>query len=186
MQLFLQLNLAELPEGLGRPYGEGLLQMFFCVNTEPSSDENHDDFEPFSKCHLLRLVQPAPTRQVRAPEKIAGGYYLPVKMISGWSEIEDYPHPYECEEHGIVLADSDYDIWDSLAPRSQGDKLAGWPIWIQGIEYPNCRRCGERMQMVFQLNSEENLLYMFGDSGRGHITQCPTHKDELAFGWACH
>jgi hypothetical protein len=41
------------------------------------------------------------------------------------------------------------------------------------------------MQMVFQINSEGNLPYMFGDSGRGHITQCPQHKDELAFAWAC-
>jgi hypothetical protein len=27
---------------------------------------------------------------------------------------------------------------------------------------------------------------MFGDSGIGHITQCPEHKEVLAFGWACH
>jgi hypothetical protein len=41
------------------------------------------------------------------------------------------------------------------------------------------------MQFVFQIASEDNIPYMFGDVGTGHITQCPEHKNQLAFGWAC-
>ncbi len=40
--------------------------------------------------------------------------------------------------------------------------------------------------MLFQMNSEQTLPWMFGDVGIGHVTQCPTHPTEVAFGWACH
>lgn len=59
------------------------------------------------------------------------------------------------------------------------------PLWVQGIEYPNCPVCNQKMRLVFQLDSEDNLPFMFGDVGCGHITQCKTHKTQVAFGWAC-
>ena len=80
------------------------------------------------------------------------------------------------------------DLWDELSeagyPRG-GDKLAGYPMWVQGVEYPNCPVCNEQMRLLFQIDSNDNLPYLFGDAGCGHITQCKTHKDQIAFGWAC-
>lgn len=32
---------------------------------------------------------------------------------------------------------------------------------------------------------EGDVPFMFGDVGRGHVTQCPDHEDVVAFGWAC-
>ena len=80
------------------------------------------------------------------------------------------------------------DEWDSFYEEEfpqVGDKLAGYPAWAQGIEYPDCPICRETMRLLFQIDSEDNLLYMFGDVGCGHITQCKMHKEQLAFGWAC-
>ena len=185
MQLFLQLNLTELPKEVGHDFGQGLLQMFFCTNSQPCCDVECQGWQPFSECHLMRLVQPLQSASVQTHELVGAEDYFPAKTITSWREIDDYPRPCECNEHGVIVNDSDHDIWDCLDYGTQGDKLAGWPAWIQDVEYPNCRQCGRRMQMVFQLNSEDNLPYMFGDRGRGHITQCPAHKEELAFGWAC-
>jgi hypothetical protein len=185
MQLFVQLHLAALPKDVGKEFGAGLVQMFFCTNSAPCCDVECEGWQPFAASHFLRLAQaPAPAQATPIPEPIAEAYF-PAKLITGWREIEDYPHPWECADHGVDLEDSEYETLDRLAFDSQGDKLAGWPIWIQAVEYPNCRRCGQRMRMVFQIDSECNLPYMFGDCGRGHITQCPEHKHELAFGWAC-
>lgn len=39
--------------------------------------------------------------------------------------------------------------------------------------------------MLFQIDSEDNIPYMFGDTGCGHITYCEKHPRVLAFGWAC-
>jgi uncharacterized protein YwqG len=75
---------------------------------------------------------------------------------------------------------------EELRPTLQGDKLFGFPYWVQSIEYPNDRETGTRMELLFQIDSEDNLPYMFGDVGVGHITQSPDNENELTFAWACH
>ena len=92
----------------------------------------------------------------------------------------------ECPELGFDLTNpmDDCEV-EEIADSEPGDKLAGWPNWVQGVEYPRCPRCGRRMIIVFQVASEDNIPFMFGDVGRGHITQCPDYKEVVAFGWAC-
>ena len=65
------------------------------------------------------------------------------------------------------------------------DKLAGWPLWVQGPERPRCPQCRSTMRVVFQIVSEDTLPIVFGDMGTGHLSVCPKHPDVLAFGWAC-
>jgi uncharacterized protein YwqG len=77
------------------------------------------------------------------------------------------------------------DLAERLSVAEPGDKLGGWPYWIQGVEYPACPVCQAEMHMVFQLDSNDNLDFMFGDVGTGHITQCPVHKSVVTFSWAC-
>lgn len=80
--------------------------------------------------------------------------------------------------------------WEELEPyvekycTREKDKLLGWPAWIQGIEYPVCPHCKNKMTYVFQIDSNDNLPYMFGDVGCGHITYCAC-KRVVAFAWAC-
>jgi hypothetical protein len=40
------------------------------------------------------------------------------------------------------------------------------------------------MRLVMQLDSDDNLDYMFDDGGVGHIMQCPVHHDVLSFAFA--
>jgi hypothetical protein len=197
MQFFLQLSIADMPPAFGAR-GEGQLQMFYC-----SKDAGKcETWSAFSGTHLVRLLsQPATT----APHP-AGLKPLPMRTIEGWRELLDYPNPQEhrelgieyeyhsqytrtnvsCRALGIDLRDlEDDDVAEAISTAEAGDKLGGWPHWIQGIEYPSCPRCKRRMELVFQLASEDNLPYMFGDVGIGHITQCPEHADVLTFAWAC-
>lgn len=68
----------------------------------------------------------------------------------------------------------------------QKDKLAGWPHWIQDIEYPNCPTCNQIMnQFIFQFETDDNIPYLWGDAGAGYFVQCPEHKDQVAFLWQC-
>jgi uncharacterized protein YwqG len=92
----------------------------------------------------------------------------------------------ECPELGLEARDVDsLDVAEAISNAEPGDKLGGWPHWIQSVEYPACPTCGDRMELVFQLDSEDNLPVVFGDVGCGHITRCPRHPEVLAFGWAC-
>ena len=74
---------------------------------------------------------------------------------------------------------------EHVAMAADKDKLAGWPCWVQGNEQPLCPTCGSTMRLLFQVDSEDHVPFMWGDAGIGHITQCPTHLDVVAFGWAC-
>ncbi|MGL4610210.1 MAG: DUF1963 domain-containing protein [Trueperaceae bacterium] len=172
MNFFLQLNLESLPM---EARGKGLLQMFYCTKC--------DSWEPFSPSHLLRVVYPDSVGNtlVALPNKA-----FPAKRIIAWEALEEYPGYAEWEDLAIPIQVPDIAaeaVEDMLA--KEGDKLGGWPNWIQSVEYPNCPLCNKQMQLVFQIDSNDNLDFMFGDAGCGHITQCSEHKDILAFGWAC-
>lgn len=184
MQVFVQLNLATLPQ---RPEGcpeQGLVQLFYCTSSQPSCEVDCEAWSPGSKSVLVRLLDPSGAGLLLDASPVANAF--PPKLILGWREQDDYPDVEELAEQGVTLDELEAEC---LADRFQapvaGEKLMGWPAWVQSIEYPNCPRCEARMHLLFQVDSERNLPYMLGDAGCGHITQCPHHPESLAFAWAC-
>ena len=194
----------ELPED----WRGGLLQCFYCVHGE---DESGDDcpsvamgWKAFSKGKLVRIVVPRGRGEAR-PIPIEKGYF-PARTIVGWRRFTDYPAPVEfkrlglrftwnsamsgidvqCDQPKLHLRGISWEIENSLCDACPGDKLAGWPKWVQGVEYPKCKRCGSRMRYLFQIDSKDHVPYTFGDMGCGHITQCPNHPEVLTFSWAGH
>jgi uncharacterized protein YwqG len=201
LRLFLQVDLRSLPPGFDASAGPaaGLLQLLYCS----TDDGGCETWRPFSGTHVVRILN-EPHHRMPHP---AGVEAFPTKAIDGWNELVDFPHPEDhrelgvdysydfkarrvtvrCPEIGLEIRDLPIDmgVAELVSNAEPGDKLGGWPAWVQGPEYPACPTCGARMGLVFQLDSEDNLPTMFGDLGCGHITQCPTHRDVLAFGWAC-
>jgi uncharacterized protein YwqG len=201
LQLFLQLDLEDLPEEIGQRFGTGLLQLFYCTRTKC---QGHGGWEPFADdLSRVRVVQFRGASIVTSVPK--QDVHFPAKRIIRWERFLDLPHfeeqaelgvkyvydheartvRLECQELDFVVDNIDDAMLGDNIKSQPGDKLAGWPAWVQGAEYPNCPRCGRRMVHVFQVDSEINIPFMFGDCGCGHITQCPHHKDVVAFGWAC-
>lgn len=204
LELFLQLDLAQLPTELEGQFGTGLLQLFYCTGQqEPCTGEN--GWEPFSDTvSRVRIVSP----RGAAADIRSENQFDPMRIL-GWEKTVDFPSPAEHEQLGVEI---DYHFGDvpfkpaemtckelglhltgieavnsleELVQSLPEDKLGGWPCWVQGAEYPNCTQCGERMRPIFQIASEIHVPFMFGDCGIGHITQCPHHKEVVAFGWAC-
>jgi uncharacterized protein YwqG len=202
LSLFLQLDLGDLPVELGQRFGKGLLQLFYCIRDDC---QGSGGWEPFADdLSRVRIVHPngASLRVYTAHQD----FQFPAQQIIGWIRFTDLPMPCEHDQLGLKYKydfdagtlrlqcpELDFDLTnpmndcpaEDIAISAQGDKLAGWPGWIQGVEYPDCPRCGRRMVVVFQMDSEDNVPFMFGDVGCGHITQCPEHKEIVAFGWAC-
>lgn len=185
MQLFLQLNLREIPEAEQERWGsEGLLQLFYCTSSEPLCEVECAAYSPFARSIVARRVE---STEVPSNGDAAGPKEMfRERNIVAWEVMEDLPN--EDELWNVLEAEpteEDEEIfYDSEVPRV-GDKLGGWPAWVQGVEYPTCPECGGRMEMVYQIDSEDNLPYMFGDVGAGHLTMCPKHPGVLTFAWAC-
>jgi uncharacterized protein YwqG len=208
LQLFLQLDLGKLPKGLGRQFGAGLLQLFYCTR-----DHRRGGWQPpglggrvpsADDLSRVRIIQPTGRGRIAPVSKPKGRF--PAKRIVGWKRFLDLPDPdeqeglglkyihdseagtvrLECQELGLVVdgIKDDTPAW-KIADSQAGDKLAGWPSWIQNVQYPNCPRCGRRMVHVFQVDSQDNIPFMFGDAGCGYIFQCPEHKDVVVFDWSC-
>jgi uncharacterized protein YwqG len=203
LQLFLRLNLNDLPEELGQVFGTGLLQLFYCCRDECQGMGGWEPFgDDLSRVRVVHLE--GTSLKSGIPDR---DNYFPAKRIMGWRQFTDLPKPsehkdldlkydynfkdrtvkLECAEAGLSFDEirDDY-LAHTIANSGLGDKLAGWPAWIQNVEYPDCPRCGQHMVHLFQVDSEGGVPFMFGDAGCGHITQCPEHKDAVALGWSCH
>jgi hypothetical protein len=177
MPLFLQLSSADLPAAVGLPFGSGILQLFCCTICDEA-------YEPFSKTALARVLPPETgPGDGEAVEDGVVEQFAPF-VISGWTEHDDYPNAEEQLELGIALPDAVEERVAQVFPAS-GDKLLGWPHWVQGVEYPSCNACHRKMRYLFQIDSEDSLPWMFGDMGCGHLFVCEAHQDVLTFHWAC-
>ncbi len=182
MQLFLQLNLSELPE----KSEEGLIQLFYCTNSQPLCESDLEAYFPFSKsvnCRKVVIENESAEIQPDINE------IFDEKIIVDWNPVDDYPHFEEYSDLGIDL-DLEDEVYEMMEEKKKGlpiikDKLFGWPYWVQSVEYPFDRNTNRQMELLFQLDSEDHLPYMFGDCGIGYFTQSPDNKGELAFGWAC-
>jgi uncharacterized protein YwqG len=180
LQLLLQLNLASIPPELKSAFGSGLIQLFYCTNAEASCETDAEGWEPFSPISLARRIDtPSAPAKLSPPEARS----VPAKRILSWKRMDDLPNGEELGTAGIELTDDEFHEMEDFPV--QGDKLGGWPHWVQGIEYPSCPTCATPMRLVFQIDSEDNVPWMWGDAGCAHLTQCPEHKDVLAFAWAC-
>ncbi len=208
LQLFLQLNLGDLPETIREEFGSGLLQVFHCLADNCQAigaylNIYYGDRAPFlEQSAIIRLVNPLGSGSTPPLPEILGEPYatLPAKTIIDWQIIADYPDPEELVAQVYGWHRLSEDLWDELVercgindlidyedqyPTNEADKLGGYPRWVQGMECPGCPVCSAPMRQVFQLASSNNLDYMFGDMGIAHVLQCQTHKDQFAFISSC-
>ena len=184
MQFFFQLNLDKIPKPLHSEFGGGLLQLFYCTNSRSECEIECRAEMPFADSELVRIVHPNDKSSgLKIPKTM---HSFPPKEIIRWEEIDDLPAYEDAERIGIQMSEPE---WDELLchvfPR-YCDKLAGLPFGIPiDEEFADCPICGEMMQLIFQLDSDENLpcKYADYDFGTGYITQCKTHKEVVAFSW---
>ncbi|MCV6638005.1 DUF1963 domain-containing protein [Candidatus Albibeggiatoa sp. nov. NOAA] len=65
--------------------------------------------------------------------------------------------------------------------------IGGYPRWIQGDAFiHHCPQCGEPLQFLAQIDSEEAANIMWGDVGLVYLFHCPQHPDQYALELQCH
>jgi hypothetical protein len=181
LQLFLQLNSAELPEELRERFS-GLLQVFLCVTDGHATGTCTHGQNPFSKAIFARLCEPSGVPRYSQPP-FADAFIESV--IESWLPVEDLPASADLE----LLLDSLNEVQSELMTAAdppmtvQGDKLWGWPAWPQNSDYLNCPRCGDSMDVIFQLASEGALPHNFADAGTAWVHQCREEPDVVFVTW---
>lgn len=178
MPLFLQLNLSTIPER----QQEGILQFFYC--TTAVCEEEQEGYLPFSDNAVIRIIDEMGPSATITPNR---DDLFPEKRIVDWERTVDRPHYGDWQGAGIDIELSEeaeqylLDEYSDLAEL--GDKLYGWPHWLQVPEYPLDRTTGTQMELLFQFDSDSGVPYVFGDHGVGYITQSPDNRHELAYSW---
>lgn len=193
MPLALQLARAESPAPAQAlfPGAAQYLQLFYCSSSGCGAP---DAWEPFASNRLLRFLEAGqPAAEVpTCPEPPEAAEIL------GWDERLESPSGEDLPELESELEEARWQLSERveegaaspleerLAGPGLGNRLLGWPHWAQGAEWPACPRCAARMALVFQIDANEGpLATLFAGDGTGHVTQCPTHPEVLAFAWAC-
>lgn len=83
-------------------------------------------------------------------------------------------------------------LYQSLVEKLIGEPeglctfLGGYPKWIQGGLTPKCSKCGSRMSLLAQINSEENAGIEWRDDGAVYLFFCPNHPHEIKFVIQCY
>jgi uncharacterized protein YwqG len=158
MQLFLQLNLNNIPV----KKENGLIQLFYCTNSEKNCESELESFFPFSKAVECRKIK-IENEPIQIEPNLLDVF--DEKLIIDWEEKNDYPHFEEYELLKIEV-DIENEVNELMEERNKGltiseDKLFGFPYWVQSEEYPYDRKTETRMELLFQIGESENIPYMF-------------------------
>jgi hypothetical protein len=185
LQMLVQIVTNDLRDDVRAVTGLGLLQLFYCT---------HDctfDSDPFGRSTLARVVAASGLGlgSVRRRPVVKQPTY-PSQVITGWREAIDYPGwggpspPHWDETEWDLFYEVISKLPETEGPH-RGDKLAGWPDWVQGIVDIHCPTCNTLMVPILQIGSEDHIPYMWGDCGIGHVHICPKHPEKCAFQWDC-
>lgn len=213
MQLFVQLNLATLPESSTAYATDGMIQLFYCVGTEAEDlcEMSIENFQAFSPGKVCRFIETLP-RSAEFPSPPPRFRPYECENLVRWEEFADYPNSEAFKRLGLSIEfdvsrkfinakvewpvgniklnnwrkkryDFNTDLVSPISQAAEGSKLGGWPLWIQNEEYPTCPQCSSEMTYLLQIDSEDQVRYVFGDYGCGRLFQCPKHADILTFAW---
>jgi hypothetical protein len=172
-----QLNLTEVPY-LPALLSDVALITIFISSFEflPVDEPNGKGWElrAYSSYEGLVEIKDAPIYETIKPFPIV------------WDFIEaDYPSQYSLPS-SLQFGDLDFD--DERFPNHYQSKLGGWPSLIQGpIFWAPKNRHPSNPEYVFQINSEREVGWMWGDLGIGYFGRWSRDgTDDWALSWQCY
>ena len=183
-----------------------VIQLFYCCN-----EDCDDGYEPFNHIHLQRVIPIGSDDQHKNNEyleEIMGKIFEKSESgdiewdnaefkITGWNKAEKAEAAtYSVHDDlkqifgkDVYIDDENFDfgvtafIEDNFL--EEGDKLGGYPFFIDDSEFPKCckEECNQKLSgFVFQTDAQI-LDFSWSDCGVGTILYCPKHPFTFGFQW---
>jgi predicted DNA-binding WGR domain protein len=173
MPLFVEMDLAKLklPKKVA-----GLLQFFYCNGTEPLCEVECKSWDLNDRAMLLRVVPPNVKTTPVDPPALPSP--VPARSLDFGPEKADPPNWEDVQDRYRIRYED-----DSPIRPMDGDKLLGWPAWVQGAEWQKCPQCKKEMQNLLQLQSHKGLQHQWGDNGQAYLFVCLDHPTRVGFVW---
>ena len=114
--------------------------------------------------------------------------YKPTQTLPDWEGID--LHCNNASKLSCVLnEDEPWDSYDQIVTKLIGEQdfqsqLGGYPKWVQGEATPEDNE-GNRMKLLFQIDSEDNAGLMWGDVGLIYIFY-DENSGKIEFTLQCH
>lgn len=113
-----------------------------------------------------------------------------VRVLPDWEGLESFSIDAEnlcCE----LDSDNPWEEYNSAFLRNRclddyATLVGGYPRWVQGEAVNKCSTCGEELQFLAQIDSEDSAGIMWGDVGLVYLFQCNNHPDEFHLELQCH
>ncbi len=130
---------------------------------------------------------------VEQPQKPGISEYCEVEMVSckslpDWEGIDLYC-PEISKLASILDSDTTWKIYDDVVTKLIGEQnhhshLGGYPNWIQNESTPKNKN-GDKMKLLFQIDSEGNAGIMWGDIGVAYVFY-DEESEKVWFTFQCH
>lgn len=113
-----------------------------------------------------------------------------VKVIPDWESLESYSKEASdlcCE----INDDSPWEEYDAAFLRNgcfndYATLIGGYPRWVQGEAINKCSECGEELEFLAQIDSEDAAGLMWGDVGLVYLFQCKNHPNVFHLELQCY
>jgi uncharacterized protein YwqG len=193
MTFICQVNLGECNDGPRHPFG--LFSFFYCLECKPFGGSR-------ARGEWRLLSFPNPDERKSVPVRDTTLQSLAIKPCD--AEIEVVRSLPDWDSLGARYrrafkqiagagAERTSEAYAGIVERIFGDspdeiftQVGGYPRWIQSDETPFCRRCGESMELLLQVASEERAGIMWADMGCAYLFFCRNHPSRIELRLQCY
>lgn len=161
-----------------------LFTFFYCLDCSPwgISDEEEEQWEvrTYDQPSLEKFASSASESSSVTPCLITAE-----KIVSypKWEELDYWASDVSklCEQEN---EESPWEAYDSAVKELGGfddfaTTIGGYASWVQSEEILDCDVCGNRLELLAQIDSEEKAGLGWGDSGLVYLFFCKEHVSEI-------
>jgi hypothetical protein len=185
-----QFNLAQC---LHECHDHSLYVFYYCMECLPRSSSDIDNGD-----WLVRRYQNPCQENLKPLTKAAANpeHALPPSIVTCERafSLPDWEDLNKDSVRNACIALDAHEPWEVYAEAKMrlgciydnAHLIGAYPQWIEGTLTRTCPHCGERMEVLIQLDSDDKAKLLWGDMGLIYFFQCRHHPDTFILELQCY